>query len=159
MKPVINKKSKGIISNYYNKPKSMSMKLIEIVSSVESLNKLSETKLPASVAFSLSKFLKSVTLDVENYNKVRGEKVIEYGLPAIGADGKQIVDEKGNLQYTFADPVTKELTENGKKFVAELAELENKELDLTIPEVKISDLGKAEIEPKYLVSLQWLIKE
>lgn len=157
MKQVIRKKSKGIISNYYNQPKNM--KLIEIVTSVEALNKLSETKLPAPVAFSLGKFLKSITADVENYNKVRAEKVSEYGSPAIGADGKQLSDEKGNLQYTFADPVTKELTENGKKFVAELSELESKELDLTIPEIKISDLGKSEIEPKYLAALQWLIKE
>ena len=38
-------------------------------------------------------------------------------------------------------------------------ELENKELDVKIPEIKISDLGQVVIEPKYLLVLSWLIKE
>lgn len=133
-----------IISPYYNQLKPM--KLIELISSIEALNKLSETKLPASVGFSLGKFLKQVTPEIELYNKVRSEKVVEYGTET----GE--IDEKGNKQYSF-------LGENKEKYVVEMTEMENKELDVKIPEIKISDLSNVVIEPKYLLTLNWLIQE
>jgi hypothetical protein len=137
----------------------MSIKLIELINSVEALNKLSETKLPASVGFSLGKFLKQVTPEIETYNKVRGEKVVEYGTLMLDAEGKEVTDAQGNKRYSFVDKGSTELSENGKKFVAEMTEMENKELDIKIPDIKISDLGSAVIEPKYLLILAWLIKE
>lgn len=146
-----------IISPYYNQQKLM--KLIEIINSVEALNKLSETKLSASVSFQLGKFLKSFTPDLETYNKIRGEKVIEYGAPVLNDKGEGVYDKNGNQQYSFSDVGSKELNENGKKFIAEMTEIENQEVSVSIPEIKISDLGKSEIEPKYLLQLQWLIKE
>ena len=144
---------KKIISPYHNQLKPMSVKLIELVSSIEALNKLSETKLPASVGFSLGKFLKEVTPEIETYNKVRSEKIVEYGTET----GE--TDEKGNKKYSFSDVGSTELNENGKKYVAEMTEMENKELEVKIPEIKITDLGNVVIEPRYLVVLSWLIKE
>ena len=135
------------------------MKLIELINSIEALNKLSETKLPASVGFSLGKFLKQVTPEIETYNKVRGEKVVEYGTLMLDAEGKEVTDAQGNKRYSFADAGSTELNENGKKYVAEMNEMENKELDVKIPDIKISDLGSAVIEPKYLLALNWLIQE
>jgi hypothetical protein len=135
------------------------MKLIELINSIEALNKLSETKLPASVGFSLGKFLKQVTPEIETYNKVRGEKVVEYGTPMLDAEGKEVTDAQGNKRYSFVDVGSTELNENGKKYVAEMNEMESKELDVKIPEIKITDLGSAVIEPKFLVTLSWLITE
>lgn len=148
---------KPIISNYYNQSKVM--KTIELISSVESLNKLSETKLSASAAFSLGKFLKAITPIVETYHKVRGEKVQEYGTPMVDEKGVVVTDDKGNQRYSFSDKGSTELNENGKKFVAEMTELENNEVDVKIPEIKVSDLGSSLIEPKFLLQLSWLIKE
>jgi len=135
------------------------MKLIELISSIEALNKLSETKLPAGTAFSLGKFLKSVSTEIETYNKIRSEKIVQYGNIMLDESGKEVVDENGNKRYSFSDKGSKELNENGKKYVAEMTEMENKELDVKIPEIKISDLGTAVIEPKYLLTLSWLISE
>lgn len=151
------RKSRKIISQYYNQP--IKMKLIEFINSVESLNKLSECKLPAGISFSLGKFLKEITPEVETFNKVKNEKIVEYGSVVIGSDGKETLDKAGNKIYSFSVPGTKELTESGKKYVEEMTELENKELELKIPEIKIADLGTMEIEPKFLLQLAWLIKE
>ena len=128
------------------------MKLIELINSVEPLNKLSETKLPASVSFSVAKFLKEATADLEAYNKVRLEKIKEYGAP--------VLDDKGDPtdKYSFSLPGSTELTEEGKKFIAEMTEIEERELTISIPEIKISDLSSVEIEPKNLAALTWLIK-
>ncbi len=127
------------------------MKLIDIVSSVEALNKLAETKLPASVAFGLGKFLKSITADVDTYNKVKMDKASQYGVPVLDRDGNK------TDQVTF----TKDgkVTEDGLKFVSEMQEIENKEIDVKIPEIKISDLKDVNIETKYMLALQWLIKD
>ncbi len=129
----------------------MSIKLIELVNSVEALNKLSETKLPASVAFSLGKFLKEITTDVDTYNKVKADKASQYGIPVLDKDGNQ------TDQVTFVQDG--KITEGGEKFVAEMKEIEDKEVSVTPPEIKIKDLGDAVIEPKYMVALHWLIKE
>ena len=135
------------------------MKLIELVNSVEALNKLSEAKLPAYVSFSLGKFLKDITSDIETYNKVKSEKIVEYGTVVLDEEGKEKVNEDGNKTYSFSIPGTTELTENGKKFIEEMTEIEEREVDVKIPEIKIESLGEVTIEPKYLVTLSWLIKE
>lgn len=142
---------KSIISPYH-KDFKMSIKLIELVNSVEALNKLSETKLPANVSFSLSKFLKEATNDLESYNKVKNEKIKEYGVVVLDENGKEKLSEDGNTTYSFTD-------ESSKKYVSEMQEIENKEILLDIPEIKIKDLGDSVIEPIYLVRLSWLIKE
>lgn len=135
------------------------MKLIELINSVESLNKLAECKLPAGISFSLGKFLKEIAPEVETYYKVRSEKIKEYGEVVKDDEGNEVKDKNGELTYSFSIKGTKELTESGKKYVAEMEELENKNLELKIPEIKIADLGKVEIEPKFLLQLAWLIKE
>lgn len=148
----IKRKSKKIVSKYYQRKdlvnnKYMKLKLIELVGSVEALNKLSETQLPASVAFSLGKFLKSITNDIETYDKVKKEKAIQYGTPVEGDPDKVTFMENG------------ELTENGKKYVEEMQEIENKEIELEIPEIKISDLGSVKFGAKDIIALTWLIKD
>ena len=122
------------------------MKLLELINSVESLNVLLATKLPAKAAYKLSVFSKLVAPQVDEYNKVRSEKVKIYGEPELDAEGK----ETG--KYLFKDG-------NGQKFVDELKELEETEFDVAIPDIKLADLGEISIEPKHLASLAWLIKE
>lgn len=128
------------------------MKLITLINSVESLNKLSEQKLPAQLGFELLKFLKDITTDIDTYHKVRNEKVKEYGRP--------ILDEQGNPtdQVAFSDEGSKELNENGKKFIAEMQEMEEKEVDVRVPEISVKDLKDAVMAPVDLAKLSWLIK-
>ena len=124
------------------------MKLIELVSSVEALNELAKTKLPAATSYKVATFMNENAKKVEEYHKVRNDKLEAYGDIVLDAEGK----ESDPKQYKFSK-------ENGEKFVAEIKELEETELDTKIPVIKISDLAFANIEPKTLLSLSWLIKE
>jgi len=121
------------------------MKLIEIINSVEALNALSATKLPAKVSFKLGVFLKAVEPDIENYNKVRNQKLEEYGT---------LIENKedGTKRFTFDK-------EKGEKYVKELTELEESVVEKEVPEIKLVDLGDEVIEPQHLLMLNWLIKE
>ena len=120
------KTKKSIISPFALKDLNImnKIKLVELVGSVEALNKLAETKLPASVAFSLGKFLKEITTDVDTFNKVKMDKASQYGDPVLDKDGNK------TDQVTFSKDG--KLTEGGEKFVAEMKEIENKEIEVKI---------------------------
>lgn len=124
------------------------MKLIELVNSVEALNELAKTKLPAATSFKLANFMNENAKKIEDYHSVRNEKLETYGEVVLDDDGKEVEPK----QFRFVG-------DNGKKFLEEMAELEKTELDVKIPEIKLSELGAATIEPKHLMLLKWLIKE
>lgn len=126
------------------------MKLVTLINSVEALNKLGEVKLPAKISFKLGKFMRDAAKDVEDYYKVRNEKMAIYGTKVMETkeDGTEVETDK----YNFTK-------ENGEKFIAELQELEDSEVTLAIPEIKLDDISSVEIESRYLLTLDWLIKE
>ena len=117
-----------------------------IVESTESINQLLAIKLPATISYKLVLFVKRLEPIIEGYNKVRGEKVIEYGTVVVDDEGKD------TDQYKFSP-------ENATKFSDELNALLATENELNVPEINIKDLGELAIEPKYLMNLGWLIKE
>ena len=130
------------------------MKLVELINSVEALNILGENKLPAKTSFKLGKFMREASKDVEDYYKVRNEKMGIYGdkvmETVVAEDGTETQKETDKYSFT---------KENGEKFIADLKELEDSEVTISIPELKLDDLGSVTIEPKYLSLLEWLIKE
>ena len=83
------------------------MILRELINSVEALNILTTTKLPARTSYKISMFLKDINEDVEMFNKTRNDKLVAFGDPIEGKDG----------QYSFSK-------ENGEKFVEEIKEFE-----------------------------------
>lgn len=128
------------------------MKLVTLINSVESLNKLMETKLPAKTSFKLSRFAQKLNPEVEAYYKLKNEKLKEYGTPLLNEDGSPETDEKGGEKFKFEK-------EAGEKFIAEMQATEETEVTIEVPEIKIEDLGDISIEPKYLSVLEWLVKE
>ena len=118
----------------------------ELINSVEALNVLTTTKLPAKTSYKLAVFLKEIADDIDLFNKTRDEKLKIFGEPILSEEGK----ETG--KYSFSK-------DNGQKFIDEIKELEEVEVTKAIPVIKLEDLGNIEIEPKYLATLSWLIKE
>jgi copper oxidase (laccase) domain-containing protein len=98
--------------------------------------------------------VREASKDVEDYYKVRNEKMAIYGEKVmetvVAEDGTET--KKETYKYYFTK-------ENGEKFIADLKELEESELTIAIPEIKLDDLASVEIESKYLSVLDWLIKE
>ncbi len=117
----------------------MKIKLRQITGSVEALKTLIGMKLPIAVAYNISKLIPQVDSESKFYEEKRMALVKEYGAET---------EVKGNFQVT---------PENLSKFVEELNDVGELEVELNFNKVKISDLGDATIEPKYLID--WLFEE
>jgi len=123
------------------------MNLLKLVNSVPALNELSTVKLPAKVSFKFVKFLKAIDEDVKGYQNTRNEQLKKYGTAKLDANGKETEEYEVLLK-----------TDNGKKFIAEMEELEATEVTAEIPEIKLDDLGEEKISGGSLLALEWLIK-
>jgi hypothetical protein len=126
--------------------KSKSMKLKDIVNSIEAINALMALKLPVVSSYKLSVFVSKIQPELTAFNEKRSELVKEFGAPKLDDAGKE------TDQFTFT-------TEKGKEFNDKQNELLEQDVNVEIPEIKIADLGNVEIEPNKLIVLAWLIKE
>jgi uncharacterized protein (DUF2344 family) len=123
----------------------INMKLKQLIDSNESLVYLSSQKLTATISYKVAMVIKNTKPSLEEFFKVRDEKVKEYG--------EEIIEkEKPTGRYNIKE-------ENKEKFQKEIEELLEQEVNLTIPELKIKDFDGLSLEPRYLVQLDWLIKE
>lgn len=122
------------------------MKLKELVSGVESLGILSNTKLPIVLSFKLSLFVKKVNPEVEEYGKKRDELLKEFAEPIKDEKGK----ETGQMKFKDEKAV--------KSFNEKIEELLAQEIKVDVPDININEFTGIEIEPKHLVNLDWLIK-
>ena len=119
----------------------MKLKLHQALDSVESLNILAAKNLPAVLSFKMAKVLKKISEELKMFDEIRTKKASELG--KISDDGKE---------YIFSD-------ENRKKFSDEVRELLLSDISIPGEQVKISELGDIQMEPRYLALLDWLIVE
>ncbi|MFA7662762.1 MAG: hypothetical protein WCX88_02490 [Patescibacteria group bacterium] len=130
-----------------NKLNNTNMKLKQLVDGVESLGVIMGLKLPVVAAYKISLFVKKSNPELEEYNKKRNEMLADYA--------EQIKDEEGKdtNQFKFKDE------DNAKKFSDEINALLDQDITVEVPEINISELADVSIEPKHLVSLDWLLKQ
>jgi hypothetical protein len=121
------------------------MKLKEIIDSIDSIQYFMGLKLPAITSYKLAVFAKKVNPEVEAFSKIRNEKLKEYG--------DEVKDEKGDFNGNYNIP-----KKNIGKFNEEMNKLLEAEIKMDIPEINIKDFEGLEIEPKYFIELGWLIK-
>jgi hypothetical protein len=106
---------------------------------------IANQKLPAIGSYKIAMVIKNAQPSVDEFYKIHNEKVKEYG--------EEIIEkEKPTGRYNIKE-------ENKEKFQKEIEELLEQEVNLTIPELKIKDFDGLSLEPRYLVQLDWLIKE
>lgn len=147
---------------------SKNMKTSTIIESVESINllinepilddkgneirkpngqlALKPIALPAQLSFKLAMLLKEISPIVETFNKVRAEKIKEFGTPKKDKEGKD------TGEYTF-------IQKNGENFQKELEKMGNEEVSINIPDIKIAEFEGLKIKTGILLELSWLIKE
>lgn len=122
------------------------MKLNTIISSQDALLKLSNTKLPVKIAYSVSKMISKLQPELKIYEEARQKLVKELG------------EEDTEKQTTTVKP------ENFAKFQEEMTKLLDVEVDLSyglgkeIEKIKVADLGDITMEPKELLQLDWLLE-
>ena len=100
--------------------------------------------IPLSSSFKLGKLEKKFVEETDQYNKVRNEKITELGEEVfLDDEGKEVTDEKKkkNIKPTFR---VKE--ENTEKFFEEANKLLDQDVDITLPNIKIEDLGEPILE-------------
>lgn len=128
---------------YINK----NMKLKQLVEGTESLGVIMGLKLPIVLSFKISLFAKKVNPELEEYGKKRNELLKEYTDPVKDAKGK----DTSNLKFKNEKAI--------EEFNKKLEPLLEQEINVDIPDISISEFQGVEIEPKYLVALDWLIKQ
>lgn len=122
----------------------MKVKLGQIVSSVDALNKIAQQPMKASVSFQVAKNLKTLSEELAVYEQSRGDLIRKYG-------------NENKEDGSFAiEPNSEELP----KFQKELGELLNVDVDLNgFKQIKLSNLSKCELTPQEMASLEFAIQE
>jgi hypothetical protein len=126
--------------------KTKNMKLKEIVNGLEALNNLAEQKLPILVSFNIGLFIKNISDTIKTYEEKRNELIKELGTINKDAEGK----ETGKFDFTKENAVT---------FNEKINVVLDADVDVKVPEIKLSDLSDLKIEPKNLIQLSWLLRE
>lgn len=118
----------------------MKVKLSQIIASKDALRSLASLKLKAVTSYKIAKLLKPFSEEIETFEKVRVDKVKEYG------------EQKGD---TMEIP-----QENREKFSKEINDLLQTEIDIDEESIlKIEELGDASITGRDLLLLDFLIKQ
>jgi hypothetical protein len=129
------------------------MKLEQLVNSKVALSNLVKGSLPIGIAWKLKKFILVINPELESFDEIRNQKIIEMGYQVMK-------DEVPTGTYQVKN-------ENLELFTSAIKELLEKEVEVTIPEIKIDELlsykdanGKGiEITAGDLMLLDWLIKD
>jgi hypothetical protein len=133
---------------------NISMKVTNqlVLNSVESLNHLSELKLPVKTAFRLAKITRKMNEILETYNEVLGK--LQQSHVEKDDDGEPVTLEDPNnaeiRRLVFADPTA---------FATAYKELLDIETDIGLKKLTLEDLGTIEVTPATLFSVEWLIQD
>jgi hypothetical protein len=129
------------------------MKLATLINSQSSLVALLKNSLPVDTAWSLKLFISKVSPELTAFEELKNSKILSYGEEVTKeVDGKE-------------QKMTQVKQENLEVFAKEINELLEKEIDVTVPVIKIGDLtaySKKSKEPIFmntndLILLDWLI--
>ena len=121
--------------------------ITDILNGTEILQKLSNTGLKAKLAWQVSRLLKAVDKEVQEFNETRMELIKKYGEK--DESGELITDDKGNCKI---------ITENVEKFSAELNELVASEIEINANKIKMDDLENIDFTPSEMVALEPFIE-
>ena len=126
--------------------KPMKITLDTVLKSFDGLEKISKLKLPVAVSFKVGKIIKALNAELEIYNETRKKRIQELGEPTKDHEGKPTK----NYQVTEANLLVWE---------KEHKELVEREIEISIHPLKLSDLGDEKLEPTVFAELDWLITE
>lgn len=120
----------------------MIVKIGEVVDAVDALKELSEQKMPIATSFKITKFIKDIAPEVENFQTHRMKWFKELG---------------------EEDEVSKVITikpENIDKFNKEMEDLRNVEIRVDFKKLKLEELGEnVQLSPRSLIFLEKFLEE
>lgn len=124
------------------------LKNYEIISAINSMQEIMNTKLPSKTSWNLSKNFKKLDEAIKDFNEFQYELLKQYAIKE--ANGEIKFDE--NQQFTI-------IPEYKTKFNKERNDLLNFEDTLSIHSIKLSDLENVDISPTTLYGLDFMIED
>lgn len=124
----------------------MTMNLSEIIklnSLIKTIIDNTDLKIDSLLKFKLLGIMKTLEIPVSNYEKIRNEKIYEYGT----------TNEDGNVE------ISKDDTEAMDKFMNDINKLLSTDIEINIPKLKTTDIFDKNLPADYLVGLYSIIEE
>lgn len=124
----------------------MTMNLSEIIklnSLIKTIIDNTDLKIDSLLKFKLLGIMKTLEIPVSNYEKIRNEKIYEYGT----------TNEDGNVE------ISKDDTEAMDKFMKDINKLLSTDIEINIPKLKTTDVFDKYLPADYLVGLYSIIEE
>jgi hypothetical protein len=119
------------------------VKISDLVNSTETLQKLSQEKFKAKLAWSIARLLKAAEAEIQQFNETRMNLIRKYGEK--DEQGELITDEKGNCKI---------ITESLEQFSNELNELINTEVEINANPLDIELLDDLDFTPSDMAVLE-----
>lgn len=116
--------------------------------SIQALNELAKTPLPAVTAYKVSRLLKQVAGLLTDWDATR--QALAQRLAVRNDDGSLLLNEQ--KQMRIAD-------EHRDEFNTETAALMNLEMDIDVTPIGVGELGTAMVSPQLFGSLDWLFPD
>ena len=124
----------------------ITVKISDLLNSTEALQKLAKTELKAKLAWLVGKLLKAADKEVQDFNEARMNLIKKYGEK--NEAGDLITDENDNCKIS---------QENTAQFSAELNELIDSTVEISVNKIKIEDLENVSFTPAEMAQLEAFI--
>lgn len=126
------------------------MVIKDILDSMEALNKLNNAHgMSSVVAFRIGKNIKAIEGEVKAFDDVRTKLLEEFANK--DENGKSIIDKDTN-QYDVPSDKLEALEKEIKK-------LQNEEVKVDIKKLSLDDAEKADLSPRELMSIEYMLED
>ena len=116
----------------------------------ETKKAITESPMPASTGFRISRIIAKVEPEYDTFNEKRQELLKKYCK----------LDKDGNLKPTKEGGIQFKSEKDGKKFAEEITPVLDEEIKLDVSKVKLSSLSKVStLSPRDFLVCDWFIEE
>lgn len=119
------------------------VKIVELLNSTDTLQKLSQQDFKAKLAWSIARLLKSAEAEIQSFNETRMNLIRKYGEK--DENGELITDEKGNCKID-----QESLTE----FSTQLGDLLETTVEINANKIKVEQLDDVDFTPSEMTILE-----
>ena len=125
----------------------ITVKIEELLNSVETLQKLSQKDFKAKLAWQVARLLKAAEAEIQAFNGTRLNLIKKYGEK--DDQGELITDEKGNCKIVPAQV---------EQFTTELNDLISSEVEINVSKINIEQLENIDFTPNEMAILEPFIE-
>ena len=123
------------------------LKISDLISSVETLQKLSQKDFKAKLAWSIARLLRAAEAEMQSFNETRMNLIKKYGEK--DENGELVVDDKGNCKIA---------PDSAEQFSKELNELVESEIEINANKINIELFDDVNFTPYEMSVLEPFIE-